>query len=442
MAKKTKDKKEEFDKIPEKKYKIETEEKNSSKNKLIKAYNYLQEKFEFRYNEITLETEYRKKGSEEWLFFDDAAYRDIDQEVALKSVSISERFFKNWVYGNKLRVKVNPLRDYFKSLDKWDKHDGNHIWEYLRQVKLSDENQRSFFYECFTKWLVAMVTSIMDDHITNQTCFVLVSEQGRFKTTFLNGLVPKQYRLDYLYSSSFIAHNKDHEKYLSTKWLINLDEMQAFNRSDIESIKSKITQDRVVLRLPYAKADVKAWRVASFCGSVNKEEFLNDATGSRRFLPFKIDDIKLNPELNIDKVYAQAYSLFKSGDFKYWFDREDITKLESHNEPHKETTMEADYTLKNYRVPTEDEIRTNPDVEYLTASDIMADLCKKYERLNANNTVKRNIGLTLQSNGFQKVSKRLTPGGKPVWVWIIIKRNINELFNMDDTDVNKDKLLI
>jgi predicted P-loop ATPase len=426
------DKIKEFSDKPEKKLRPEKEVKKSSKNKLVKAFNYLVENYKFRYNVVTLEVEYKPIAApdSEYKFFDDMAYRDLDQEVTLEATNISERYFKNWVYGTKLSKKYDPFREYVFKLRPWDGKT-DHFRQFLEQVYLSDETQREFFVECFTKWFTAYVAGLVVDEIANQTCFVLVGAQGKFKTTLLNSLVPKDMRLDYLYSSTFIAHNKDHEKYLATKMIINLDEMQAFNRSDIESIKSKATQDRIALRLPYAKADIKAWRRASFVGSVNRDEFLNDATGSRRFLPFKIDAINMDRDFEIDRLYAQGFALYKMGK-KYWFDSEDIHKLEAHNDPHKDKTIEEEFVLAHYEVPTEEDIN-NGRVEFLTASDVMAALCKKNEKMNSNNTVKRNLGVALQANGFEKVAKRRN--GRPVKVWCVKEPANNDLTELDGSAI-------
>lgn len=410
-----KTKSKEFSELPEIIMKPEVEESKSSKNKLIKAYNYLKEHYDFRYNVITFETEYKPKDEpdSEYKFFDDTAYHDIDQEVALKAASIAERNFKNWVYGSKLSKHYDPFKTFIFNLPGWDGKD--YIEEWLRQIELADEEQRDFFIDCVTRWFIAYVASLVVDQLTNQTCLVLVGEQGKYKTTLLNSIVPPELKLDYLYASTFIAHNKDHEKYLATKMLINLDEMQAFNRSDIESIKSKITQDKIELRLPYAKADIKAWRRASFVGSVNRDEFLNDATGSRRFLPFKIKKITYKKDYDIKPLYSQAYKLFKEGR-KYWFDSEDIERLERHNDPHKDKTMEEEYVLQHFRKPTKEDI-SKGSCEYLLAGEIMDIVCKKHEKMNANNTVKRNIGIALQMHGYDKVPMRRN--GKPLKLWCV-----------------------
>ena len=98
---------------------------------------------------------------------------------------------------------------------------------------------------------------------------------------------------------------------LATKLIINLDEMSTLNRNSIESIKHAITSASVSLRKAYDKAELTAKRRASFCGSINRQEFLTDITGNRRFLIVSAKMITLNSDLDVSRLYAQALSLYK-----------------------------------------------------------------------------------------------------------------------------------
>src|SRR5690606_13277862 len=130
-------------------------------------------------------------------------------------------------------------------------------------------------------------------------------------------------QLKYFYGSTFQFNNKDHEKFLAHKIIINLDEMAALNRTDMESVKSKITQDQVVLRPQYARVDIHLKRRASFTATNNNIEFLKDDTGSRRFFVVEVENIDPREDFELDMMYAQGLYHFKNK-LRYWFDREDI----------------------------------------------------------------------------------------------------------------------
>ena len=61
-------------------------------------------------------------------------------------------------------------------------------------------------------------------------------------------------------------------------------------------------------------------------------QFLNDATGNRRWLPFeveRIDDPRLYP-FNYEGIYAQAYALYRQG-FRHFFTKAEEERLKTHN---------------------------------------------------------------------------------------------------------------
>jgi predicted P-loop ATPase len=398
----------------------EKEEKKSGKNKLIKVINYLNDHYEFRWNEINTDTEFRKLDSSKtdkenpFIYFDDREYRDVILDVKINGgVDISDQDFRYIVYGNQVSKPFNPFREYLhKTIPQAD--DGHdYIRDYVNQIILQDPTEREYVYEGFKKWWVAYVNGLLKDepdmYNINQVCIVLVGGQGKFKTTFLKRLIPVHLQMKYFYGSTFQVHNKDHEKYLAYKMIINFDEMASFNKNDIESIKAKLTLDQVVVRLPYAKADIHLKRRASFTGTNNNIEFLKDDTGTRRFLPVLVEDIRLLPEFEIDRMYTQGKALLKSG-FRYWFNSDEIKAQEIYNEKFKFKSGEEELIEKYFVCPTELEVRSKQLADrefagfltFLSASEVAEYITSKSTKMNNNNTVIQNCGKILKKLGYRK----------------------------------------
>ncbi len=395
---------------------FDLEPANDQKYKLIKAISYLEEKYDMIFNVINTDLDFKLKSDKEYKYFDDMDYRDMLLDLKLNlGTRLAENDFKTIIYSSKVAKRFNPFKDYLFSLPKWDGRD--HISEFLQQVRLVDETKREYFEKGFKKWFVALVVSLLEDqphsYYINQTCLVLVGGQGKYKTTFLKNIVPAHMQLKYYYGSTFLVHSKDHEKFLAYKMIINLDEMAALNKNDIESIKSRITQDQIVVRLPYAKADIHLKRRASFCGSVNNKEFLRDETGTRRFFAIEVDHIDLDEEFNVDLIYAQAIAMYKEK-FQYWFDQTDIKQIELHNQDFSLKGFEEEYLLKYFTAPNEFDF-TNKQVEYMSASDVADYLKSKVENININNTVVKNLGSSLSKNGFKKVPRRMNNTVLKLW---------------------------
>lgn len=422
----------------EKEFGVRLEPPKNIKFRTEQVTNFLKDKYNFRYNVINTDTEYKMKDAAKFKYFDDRDYRDASNALDLANISITENKLKNILYGSDVSEEFNPFMDYFNSIGKCEsefeyegkdkekkfikvKHGEDWIWKFCQQVQLPAEDDRIYFVEGFRKWFTALVMSLVIDepamYNINQTCLIMYGGQGKYKTTWLKSIVPQHLQLKYFYGSSFQVHNKDHEKLMAYCILINFDEMASYNRTDIESVKSKISQDQIVVRLPYAKADVHLKRRASFSGTQNNKEFLKDETGSRRWFVIEIQKIDINTEFPIDKMYAQGLQHYKDG-LKYWFDNEDIKKLEGRNEQFQLKTFEYELVQKNYSVPTKEDIRESSLVKYLTATDIATALSKD-NNANVNNTVKANIGKALANLGFIKTSRRIEGYKTPVPLWCV-----------------------
>lgn len=404
-------------------YGIDVEPKKDPRYKFIKIINYLTNKYDFMFNTINTDIEYKLKESEDFKYFDDMDYIDVRLDLQMNcGMPVSKDVYETSLYSSSVSHRYNPFREYIFGLPAWDQKT-DHIKHYLQQISLRSEDDRNYFINGFKKWFVALVMSLIEDipdpFFINQTCLVFVGGQGKYKTTWLKRLLPRHLQLRYFYGSNFQTHNKDHEKYLATKIIINLDEMAALNKTDIESIKSKITQDQVVVRLPFARKDIHLKRRASFCGSINQMEFLKDDTGSRRWFIVEVDSVSLRDDFNPDLLFAQALFLYKEG-FQYWFDSTDIEEMEKYNEKFKLKSMEEELILKHFSIPTINEIKAK-SVEYMSATDISNFFSDKYTKINTNNTTIKNIGIILRRLGYEKRSRRLNDSETPVSLWCVKK---------------------
>lgn len=404
-------------------YGLDVEPVKNIKFKIEKVINYINAKYNFRYNVINTDTEYKPKAGKKWLYFDDRDYRSIKLEVKMNNIAVSDEDFKTILFSPEISIEFNPFMDYFNRVGKCDseyeydrsgndvvfkgvKDGSDYIREFCSQVYLVDEDEnRNYFVEGFRKWFTAMVAGLVNDvpsmYNINQTCLVLVGGQGKYKTTWLKSIVPAELQLKYFYGSNFQVHNKDHEKFLAYMMLINFDEMAAYNKTDIESIKSMISRDQIILRLPYAKADVHLKRRASFAATQNNKEFLRDETGSRRWFVIEVENISLDDSFDISKMYAQGFQHYKDG-LRYHFTNEDVKKQEVKNDQFQLKTFEYELVRKYYDVPTQDDINGQSSLlRYMSSTDIAVALSKD-NNVNVNNVVVANIGKSLTSLGFKK----------------------------------------
>ena len=415
---------EKIDDVPAKILKPEQQESKTKKNKLINVLNYLTDKYEFRYNLFAAKPEFRAKISNNgFVIFNERNFDNIFNEVKIDlGVSLPRNDLESLIGSNKLSEDYEPIKDFIFKLPKWDGKD--RFTDFLKQIQLEeDEHYRPWLVRYFTRWFVAMVASLIDDYIINELALVFVGKQGRGKTRFFNSLVPKELRLMYLYNGSFNPHDKDMKEMLGTKILINLDEMATLTRTDIETLKSAMSERYVVLRRAYGRAPIHLYRRASFCGSHNDLKFLTDQTGNRRWLPFLIHDIDVDEEFDIKLLYAQALEMWRNKSVKIWLDKQEIDDLEIYLEQFRRVPMEEELVLANYRQPDIEELATGSGVEYYQTSELLHKLASQdeYKKMNVNDTSLNRLGKALKALGFVKVSKRFPGLKNPKEVWAVKK---------------------
>ena len=287
----------------------------------------------------------------------------------------------------------------------------------------SEQRERSeasrLWRACFKKWFVSMVASWMKDEVVNHTVLVLVGRQGIFKTTWLDHLIPPALRS---YCSKLPLSgqiSKDDRLRLCENAMLNIDELDAICGREMNIVKSLITSTDVNERAAYGRLKERRVRLASFCASTNKREFLTDVTGNRRWLPFEVENIQ-NPfhtTLPYEQIYAQAKFLIEQGWFIYWFDLEEIEQLEKHNEDFRVQDNEEQLLPILFDVPAEGkgEFMTNAEISdhLVTYGNIKKPMCTS------------RLGMLMKRLGYKNV--QLSISGKNVRGWMVYKRNNEDI---------------
>jgi predicted P-loop ATPase len=282
-----------------------------------------------------------------------------------------------------------------------------------------ESNADALWRKCFKKWFVAMVASWMKDEVVNHTVLVLVGRQGIFKTTWLDNLIPPELRA---YSSKLPLSgqiSKDDRLRLCENGLLNIDELDAICGREMNIVKSLLTSTDVNERAAYGRLKERRVRLASFCASTNKREFLTDITGNRRWLPFEVESIQ-NPFHTIipyERLYAQAKALVEEGIFSYWFDMEEMEVLEAHNEEFRAQENEEQLLPILFDVPAEGK------GEFMTTAEI-SDRLVTYGSIKKPMST-RQLGVLLSKMGFTK--KKMHMSDTSVRGWIVYERKIDEI---------------
>ena len=368
------------------------------------------------------------RGKENWRNLTD---KDINtmvcQCVAEKGVNISTN--EMWTaLKSDMVPAVHPLRAWLDGLRPYTADQPDWIDFVAQQVKVktSDEEAKGdkargeeLWRACFKKWFVAMVASWMKDEVVNHTVLVLVGRQGIFKTTWLDNLIPPELRA---YSSKLPLSgqiSKDDRLRLCENGMLNIDELDAMCGREMNIVKSLLTSTDVNERAAYGRLKERRVRLASFCASTNKREFLTDITGNRRWLPFEVESIQ-NPFHTIipyERIYAQAKALVEEGIFSYWFDMEEMEVLEAHNEEFRALENEEELLPILFDKPAEGR------GEFMTTAEI-SDRLATYGGIKKPMSI-RKLNAILERHEFK--AARPYVDGKQVRGWLVYRRKQDEI---------------
>ncbi len=375
--------------------KLKVTEINEDTPKFVKIANYILNRYELRYNTISNEFESKAKKPK---YDYEKEFRPLNENDFI--CELLEMGFKAVekpliaLLKSSYIPKYNPFKQYVHDLEAWDGKT-DYIDQLANYVKAKNQ---IWFNSQFKKMLVRSLACSLGVIPFNKQCFTLVGKQNDGKTSFLRFLVPE--KLKGFIAENIDFHSKDGEFSLCQNLFINLDELANFSRYDINKAKSFFTRETVKQRVPFDRKPSVFTRTASFLASTNDHEFLTDVTGNVRFLIFEIDGVKhdnggkrgYNQNVCIDKVYAQAYTLLKSG-FNFRMTSKETVYSEKINRQFQISTPETDL-ISEYFAPS-----TKSKGIFYTAKDITDYLS---EKTNIRISYVR-IGKALIALGFKKV---------------------------------------
>lgn len=231
------------------------------------------------------------------------------------------------------KKRFHPITEYLKSL-VWDKT--QRIDTLLIDYFGADDN--AYTRAAIRKMLCAAVARVFEPGVKFDTALILVGPQETYKSTFIKKLGK------HWFSDTFTTvQGKESFEQLQGAWIIEMAELSGLKKAEVETIKHFISKREDQFRPAYGRTVETYKRQCVFFGTTNKDDFLRDPTGNRRFLPIDVRPefvTKSVPEdlteEEIDQIWAEAYKLYRAGEPLYMTGEEDvIAKIEQHK--HSET---------------------------------------------------------------------------------------------------------
>ncbi len=157
---------------------------------------------------------------------------------------------------------------------------------------------------------ISMVSRIFRPGCQVDNMVVLEGPQGSGKTTSLR-IIGGNWHIEALEN---ITTNNFFQA-LHGKLIVEIGELSAFPKAEIQRIKQVVSCNKDRYRAPYDRAPADHSRMSVFVGTTNESKYLHDSTGGRRFWPIKCGYI--NNDLihkNREQLFAEAVSRSKNNE--------------------------------------------------------------------------------------------------------------------------------
>lgn len=209
-----------------------------------------------------------------------------------------------------VKSAYHPIKEYLNSL-VWDRN--KRVESIIIDYLGAEDNELN---RAFTKKiLVAAVARIFKPGSKFDYCVVLVGPQGIGKSYIIKRL-GKEWHSD----SLITVKGKEAYEQLQGAWILEMAELTATKKVDVEAVKHFISKSEDTFRVAYGRHNETFKRQCIFFGTTNDHDFLNDPTGNRRFLPITVDGAGTKnlwldlTEDEVDQIWAEAKVLYDEGE--------------------------------------------------------------------------------------------------------------------------------
>lgn len=383
-------------------------------------------KFEgIRFNLLTRAPEQLRNGEvHKWIDADDAETR--------RYIEKKYRFHNAQKCDDALRIilrknQYHPVKELIESVE-WDGE--SRIYDFLSRWTKCENTD-------YTREVSRLIFAGGIHRLYNPGCkfddmpVLIGTRQGEGKSTFVRWIALK----DEFFTEVTEFEGQRGIEAVEGAWICEVSELLALTKvKEQEAVKSYLTRLNDKYRMPFDKRVTDHPRQCIFIGTTNKEQFLTDKTGNRRFYPVKVNQtgyelFEKEKEIKeyIKQCWAEALVLFRKGELKPYADRELYEVIRS---------KQADAVEDDYRVGMVKDFLENKEevcILQLWQEALKMGIYSKPEKKDSNE-----LGLIMQalSDEWEKQPKpkRIKGYGLQKW-WRRVEFKTGPFNDFDDEDL-------
>lgn len=207
----------------------------------------------------------------------------------------------------------HPVREYLDGL-MWDGTLRLEHWLHQRLGVADSEYSR----KVAKRWPLSAVARVFEPGCKADSVLILEGIQGAGKSTsmaVLGGL--------WFMDTPFNLGDKDGYQAIRGKWIVELGELDAFNKAESTRAKQFFSASVDTYRESYGRRVLDVPRQCVFVGTTNQDEYLKDDTGNRRYWPVMCTKVDLDGlRADRDQLWAEAVACYRAGHV-WWVEREE-----------------------------------------------------------------------------------------------------------------------
>lgn len=350
-------------------------------------------KYDFRYNILSEQTEYREKNKTAKDVYIPVNQRDLNTfclEARANHINCWDKDVSRLLNSKKVE-NYHPFLYFMDNLPEWD--GTNRVDPLAERISF-----KPLWVKGFHRWMLGVAAQWLGqaEECANAVAPMLVSrEQGKRKSSFCKMLMPKEL-LPYYIDKFDLTSESGCEQKLSLFGIINMDEFDKYRANQMPTLKNLMQMTMLTFRKAHRPAFSHLPRIASFIGTSNRTDLLTDPTGSRRFICVEVGDkIDCTPP-DHTQLFAQLKAELAMGK-RYWFSGDEEKEITRNNKEFYKMPAELELFLHCFRIPGVEE-----NSDSYTTTDIFNYL-QKYFPVAMRGVTPNRLGRMMTALGMKRI---------------------------------------